>query len=67
MDVLFQEYLSKYGAQMSDSDMDDLENILALDDPVLFDAFSGKAVLKDGRLNDLFMHIKMKIEAPEKL
>ena len=61
MDVLFQEYILKYGDQLSEHDLDELENLLTLDDPVLFDAFSGKTKLADTGMDALFTDIKARI------
>jgi len=61
LDTLFHEYLSRYGEQLEDDALDDMENLLMLEDQVLLDAFSGKSVLDDMRLDALFMQIKAAI------
>ena len=61
LDTLFQEYLGRYGDQLGAAVLDDIEDLLAMQDQDLFDAFSGKQALKDNHLNELFQEIKTKV------
>ena len=62
--MLFGEYLQAHGNKMSEKQLLDIQRLLELQDQTLFDAFSGKARLKDEQLQRLFTYIKQQPDVP---
>jgi antitoxin CptB len=57
LDMLFRNYLTTAGDNLSEQQLQEFEQLLSCQDQELFDAYSGKQPLPDKPMNELFSQI----------